>query len=277
MVDNLTLGFIPAIPSVIDHRDYKYSQPNIELKNSIDLREWDSPVDSQGFVGSCVGNAIVNAYELMVRILYPDYFVNLSRLFVYYNSRLFDNSIKYDIGTYIRDGLKAAATYGMCSEELWPYVEDQFDNQPTPNCYVDATQRLITKYETLYTLRDLIKVLNSKRPIVIGMNIYEGFMEMNSINSVVKIPKNTDTFLGGHAVTIIGYDLPRQIFLAKNSFGKDWGDNGYFWIPFEYVRTQTFDKWCFDISSQNIIDIDLPIEAVRFDSKLVQNHIREDK
>lgn len=261
MSNNTKNIFLDVVSSLPDERDYRYAQRKIDLRNSVDLREWDSPVEDQGYVGSCVGNAIANAYELMVLKLYPDRFVNLSRLFIYYNSRLFDNSIKEDIGTYIRDGLKAASKYGVCNEKLWPYIEDKFDDQPTPACYVDAAQRLITRYETLYTLRDMLEVLNDSRPIVVGMYVYDDFISMGQKTSVIKVPNDNESAISAHAVTLVGYDLPNQMFLAKNSFGKDWGDNGYFWITFEYVRTQVFEKWCFDISSQLAIDIDSAMPA----------------
>ena len=96
------------------------------------MRKWDSVIEDQGDLGSCVGNAITNAYELQVRYLYPDKFVELSRLFVYYNSRLFDNSVDEDVGATVRDGLKAAQIYGICSEKLWPYDIKKFKIKPTP-------------------------------------------------------------------------------------------------------------------------------------------------
>lgn len=268
MVDNLI--FLDAVPSLEDSRDYRYSQKKADLRESVDLREWDSPVDDQKSIGSCVGNAIANAYELMVRQLYPKKFVNLSRLFIYYNSRIFDNSYKQDVGTYIRDGMKSVAKYGVCSEALWPYNESKFSSQPTPDCYVDASARVITRYETLYTLRDLIEVLNDSRPVVIGMYVYDDFMSLGPTKPVVKVPSASDQSLGSHAVAVIGYDLDRQLFLAKNSFGKNWGDKGYFWIPFEYMRTEVFEKWCFDISSQPALNIDADIAVSKGPPKRTQ-------
>jgi C1A family cysteine protease len=259
MTDAVNNIFLDAVPSLPDSRDYKYTQRQSGLKESVDLREWASDVEDQLSVGSCVGQAITSAYELTVRKLYPDRFVNLSSLFLYYNSRLFDNSIKDDIGTYIRDGLKAAARYGICSETLWPYVEDKFNQQPSPEAYVDASQRLVTKYETLYTLRDMLEVLNDNKPIVVGITIYQDFMLMNTTQPVVKLPRANEIPAGNHAVVILGYDLSNQLFLAKNSFGSNWGIQGYFWMPFEYARTQMFEKWSFDISSQKLIDIDEPV------------------
>lgn len=253
MVDNVIKPVLDAVPSPRDERDYRYSQSKAALRNSVDLREWDSAVDDQKSTGSCVGNAIVNAYELTVRRLYPNKFIDLSRLFVYYNSRLFDNSIREDVGTYVRDGLRSATRYGICSESLWPYVEGRFNSQPNPDCYVDATQRTITRYETLYSLGDVLEILNDHRPVVVGITVYAAFMDLNATNAVVPLPLPGERPIGSHAVVLVGYDLPAELFLVKNSFGPDWGDHGYFRMPFEYLRTEAFEKWCFDINCQSTI------------------------
>ena len=48
-------------------------------------------------------------------------------------------------------------------------------------------------------------------------------------------------------MTIVGYSLPNQQFLVKNSFGSDWGDRGYCWMPFEYAKQYVFERWVFEI------------------------------
>ena len=70
------------------------------------------------------------------------------------------------------------------------------------------------------------------------MPVFESFMTINS-----KRP----TIPGGHAVSIVGYSLPYQQFLIKNSFVSDWGENGYCWMPFDYFNQYVFEKWIFDI------------------------------
>ena len=248
--------FLNVLPSPNDDRDFRYQQSKVELKQSVDLRTFDTLVEDQGYLGSCVGSALTNAYEIMVNVLYPDRYVELSDLYVYYNSRLYDNTVSTDTGAYLRDGLKSMTQFGCCSEELWPYDINKFDDQPTPECYIDGAQRLVTRYESLYTLRDMLEVLNNDQPVVIGMLVYSDFMTVGAISPVVPMPSSGDFAAGGHAIVLVGYNLDRQQFLAKNSFGTDWGADGYCWIPFEYVRTQVFEKWKFDINSQARIDLD---------------------
>lgn len=215
------------------------------------MREWDSVVEDQGDLGSCEANAITNAYELQVRFLYPDKFVELSRLFVYYNSRMLDNSELVDVGAYLRDGMKAVQEYGICSELLWPYNIKKFAVKPTDECYVDGLTRTITSYQSLTTIDEVLSAVNDNKPVVIGLTVYDSFNQVSKSNPVISGPKTTDLNTGGgHAMTIVGYNIPRQQLLVKNSFGKNWGDNGYAWLPFDYAESQGFEKWVFDISDQ---------------------------
>lgn len=241
-------------PSKQDFRDLAYQITDPSYISDIDLREWNSPVQDQGHAGSCVSNALTSAYELMVRHQYPDKFVELSRLFVYYNSRVIEESINEDAGIlYIKDSLDSITKQGVCSEELWPYNLESLTSSPTPECYADALKRTIIKTEHIYSLRGMIQALNEKKPITIGMEVYSGFMRLTSDDPVVPMPEfNEYTMgsLGGHSVLIVGYSLPKKQFLIKNSFGTDWGDNGYGWLSFEYNKKFIFERWCFDISDQ---------------------------
>jgi C1A family cysteine protease len=235
-------------PSPVDHRDRVYQQTKATVRPLVDLTEWDSAVDSQGSLGSCTAHAVTNAFELLLKKLYAEQYHDLSTLFVYYHARLFENRLSTDSGAYIRDGLKAAKRYGVCKNSLWPYVESKFDVQPHPDCYVDASGRVVSSYEKLYTLTDLLEVLNANRPVVTGMRIYSGFYQVDQNHSVVPLPAAAEASIGAHAVTLVGYDVAQTQFLAKNSFGTDWGNGGYCWIPFDYMRMHAFENWCFDIA-----------------------------
>ena len=239
--------------SLHDDRDFIYKQePGTPLSTQVDLREWDSIVEDQGHLGSCEGEALTNAYELMVKRESPEKFVQLSSLFVYYNSRLIEGEglVNEDTGAYIRNGLKSLQKYGVCSEKLWPYNIEKFDDRPTRECYEDALTRTIGAYQLLQTNTDVLHVLNSKKPVVIGMAIYDSFHDVNKMNSVIQMPRENEKSLGGHAMCLVGYSLKYQQFLAKNSYGTDWGNQGYCWIPFDYLSEYGWERWAFDINQK---------------------------
>lgn len=245
---------IKVRPSKPDSRDYRYQQKKISLKPEVDLREFDSLVEDQGELGSCVGNATTNSYELMTKQSYPDKFVELSRLYVYYNARMIEGTINEDMGVYeIRNALKGVKEYGICKEELWPYDPNKVNVKPSDECYVEGKPRTITSYTSLSTITEMLEVLNLGKPIVIGMDVYLSFMYVDKNTPVVSMPNNGDAYIGGHSVNIVGYSIEKSWFIAKNSFGSDWGDNGYCYIPFTYVDRYVFEKWIFDIIDPNII------------------------
>ena len=238
-------------PSLPDERDYIYRNDDSEiLRESVDLREWDTIVESQDSLGSCAANAITNAYELCVNRMYPEYFTHLSRLFIYYNTRAEFDTINEDDGIFLKDGLKSLAKFGVCAESLWPYDIDKFNDRPTIECYEDAKKRKILKYQKLNSIYYITQVLNNNKPVVFGMTIYDSFMNLNERISTVNFPSRKENNLGGHAMCMVGYDLEKRLFLAKNSFGSNWGDNGYCWIPFDYIRQEGYDIWTFDIPIQ---------------------------
>lgn len=231
-------------PSKFDNRDFLYTE---QKRSKVDLREWASPVESQNDLGSCVGNAIANAYELLLNRLYPEKFTDLSRLFIYYNARYLEGTTEQDVGTYIRSGLKGVKTYGVCSEEIWKYDIKKFNVAPSNEAYLDAGNRKISTYTRLLTCDDAVESINNNVPVVIGLDVYDNFLEISKADPVVKMPTMNNMLLGGHAMSLEGYDLDTKMFLAKNSFGVDWGLDGYCWIPFDYISYYIWDMWNFDI------------------------------
>ncbi len=231
-----------------DWRDQIYKPTGESLRSQVDLRQWASPIEGQGHLGSCVGNAIVGAYELLLNKEMPSSFVNLSRLFVYYNARLLEGTENEDNGAYIRNGIKGVSKYGICKENLWPYNIDKFADKPTPICYEDAKNRNIKNYFRLINLSDMLDALNNNIPVVFGIVVYENFEEIDATNIVLEIPDKNAQDIGAHAVCLVGYNLPQKKFLVRNSFGTNWGNNGYFWITFDYAETESLDSWIFDIN-----------------------------
>lgn len=232
-----------------------YVPTNAPLRNQVDLRNWASPVDDQSQLGSCTANAVVNAYELLDNQYYHGKGVDLSRLFVYYNTRLLEGTVDSDSGGFIHEALKSLDNYGVCTEEMWPYDIEKFVVKPTEQCYKNAEKRKIKTYQQVNSVTDLLDALNNNRPVPVGLTIYDNFGDLDFRNSIVTKPLLAATESeGGHALCIVGYDLNKQLLLAKNSFGVDWGDKGYCWIPFDYARENMYDMWMFDLTTDLVVD-----------------------
>lgn len=213
----------------------------------MDLRVWDSPVEGQFQISSCVGNAVANAYELMINRLYPSQFVNLSRLFIYYNARALEGIQNVDDGAYIRNALQGLKLYGVCKETLWPYDPGRVNVKPADDCYQEAKHRTIVEYQLVADVDGMVQALSDNQPVVFGIIIYSGFMWLDATNTVVAMPSENETDIGAHAMCAVGYDLTKKLFLVKNSFGTDWGNQGYCWIPFDYMEKYQSEMWVFTI------------------------------
>jgi C1A family cysteine protease len=229
----------------VDHRDYLYTPPTIaKLQSSIDLRQYCTPVEDQGNIGSCTGHAITSAIEIILKK--KGKALELSRLFVYYQERLLEGTTRIDAGAYLRDGIKACYTWGTPQERLWAYNTRLFATKPTPAAYSEALTRKITRYERCTNFDSVKAALATGNPVVVGFTVYSSFMS-STVTRTGKMtyPTAREKSMGGHAVCLVGYDDSRGVFIAKNSWGSGWGDRGYFYMPYQVIQNQQMssDFW----------------------------------
>lgn len=241
------------LSSIRDSRDRVYRGPDVvTVPPTIDLRNYHNMVEDQGNLGSCTGLAATTAYEILLRIKYPAQAVELSDLFGYYNTRLFYPSFNLDNGAYLRDTLRSIKRYGVCQESLWPYDISKFAEQPPADCYADAIPRTIINYQLLITEDDVIEILAAKMPVVVSIELYPGFDTVTSNNDVISMPAPGESITAYHAVVLIGYDYTKKQYLLQNSYGTNWGNQGYAWIPFDYIEQYSIERWCFDIADPTV-------------------------
>lgn len=235
-------GWIPSRP---DHRDFLYKdiQPTISLPKQIDLRNLCSTVENQGSLGSCTAQALVGNLELL-EIKNNQVYKEMSRLFLYYNERLIIKTVQFDSGAMLRDGIKALAKAGCCSEREWGYDITKFTVRPPLKCYIEALHYKITSYFALQNHNELLTCLADGYPFVFGISVYESFESQEVAKTgIVPMPSLDERNLGGHAVCAVGYDIDRRWFIVRNSWGSEWGDGGYFYLPFQYVEHLAADHW----------------------------------
>ena len=226
-------GWKPDLP---DHRDQKVFFTETQT-NNIDLRNKCPDIYDQGKLGSCTANAISFAYEFdQMKQKESNPFVP-SRLFIYYNERDRDGSVDSDSGSTLRSGIKTINKIGVCKSSDWPYDITQFTVKPPTILYEEAKNHRSIKYKKVeQRISQLRMALKSGYPIVFGVSIYESFESLETYNTgIVSMPNIDEKMMGGHAIALVGFDDKKRHFIFRNSWGKDWGEKGYGYIPFNYV------------------------------------------
>ena len=230
-------GWVPDLP---DQRDKAFRAPLARLgplPKNVDLRPQCPPVYDQGQLGSCTANAIAGALafdqmkQKMTDIFPP------SRLFIYYNERVMENTVDQDAGAMIRDGIKSVSKQGAPHEALWPYVISKFRTKPSAAAVTDGGKHAAVLYQRVdQDLAQMRGCLAAGYPFVFGFSVYESF-EGDAVakSGRVNMPKKAEKMIGGHAVLAVGYDHAAKRFIVRNSWGSGWAMDGYFTIPYAYL------------------------------------------
>ena len=233
----------------VDERDILYSnRHNIIAElfpKKVDLRVNSSPVVDQGQLGSCTANAIVSG--LREYILLNDErknLIRLSRLYLYWWERKLERTVEEDSGASLRDGMKVLHKKGVCTEETRPYIIDRFKEVPTEIEEKEALNYTISGYQRLSSIKEIKHALRHAHPVVFSMDIYESFQNDVGDNGIIQLPKLGEERLGGHAMCLMGYDdtLNGGSFIVRNSWGQEWGHNGYCYMPYK-MHIYWYDAW----------------------------------
>lgn len=267
------MGWLPDLP---DFRDYTVSSDIVKkilktsgvlkmdkttLPASVDLRKWCSPIESQGDLGSCTANAGVGMVEYFQRKAFGKH-IDASRLFLYKVTRNLMHQTG-DNGAYLRSTMGALALFGAPPEEYWPYDIKNFDMEPPAFCYSFAQNYQSIKYVRLDPegkskadiLRQIKTNLSAGLPSMFGFTVYSSITQATP-DGKIPFPVKGDRVEGGHAIMAVGYDdnleikhkagdiSTRGAFLIRNSWGTSWGDEGYGWLPYDYLlKDLALDWW----------------------------------
>ena len=222
--------------------ELEYKKNNIictstPIPEFLDLRSKFPECYDQEDIGSCTGCAIVGAYQFVN----PKY--RGSILFQYYNERLIEHTTSADSGATVADGMRSLKLYGLCLDTEWPYTKD-FSKKPSKACYLAAAKH---KAINVYNVRQDIHSMKLNLPFVIGIKVYESFeSDKTQKTGIIPMPDTKkEELMGGHCIVVCGYDDNTKNWTCRNSWGNKWGDNGYFYLPYEYITSHhlSSDIW----------------------------------
>ena len=230
-------------PSPPDPRDKKVGSMPPPKVSEVDFRPLCSPVENQQTLGACGPNAEVGCNEYL-QIKTTHKYVDMSRLFEYWNARNEMGTVDEDSGVYLRALMKGIQKYGHCPESLWPYDISRFKEKPPDICYEEGQKDRISEFLFLRPgdIDHARQLLAVGYPIVACMYCYSGlFGEDIRRTNILPMPLDGEKTQGGHAIAIMGFSDSRQSFLVRNSWGPAFCMNGYFWMPYKYYNLNTFD------------------------------------
>jgi C1A family cysteine protease len=233
------------------HKSKALKPPQAGITKNVDLSDHCSPIENQGSLGSCTANAGAGLIEYYERRAFGEH-LDASRLFLYKVTR---NLLHWtgDTGAWLRTTMKSMVLFGIPPEEYYPYDISKFDEEPSAFCYAFGQNYQSIKYYRLdkansspsQLLTRVKNFLAAGYPSMFGFTVYNFGNEKGEF----AFPGPSDTVQGGHAVMAVGYDDNRKIgknkgaIKIRNSWGIDWGEGGYGWLPYEYIEAGLADDF----------------------------------
>ena len=216
------------------------------------LKQHCPTVINQGQIGSCIGWATgYGAFTIMKaqeegwtdeQKITENAF---SAMYIYNQVKLGDCKQ----GSLFSASLKLLQSEGDCLSKDFDYPMNDCNRIPESKHKLAAekAEYEVQDYFTLFksvdkgnVKKDKVKVsISENKPVIIGMLIRENFKNLTKEDKYWNPEAGNKTSAGGHAMVIVGYNDDKNAFEVMNSWGKEWGNDGYFWLKYD-----DFSKYC---------------------------------
>ncbi|MGM9691734.1 MAG: C1 family peptidase [Alloprevotella sp.] len=238
-----------------EHQEAKFDesyQPRPVTEQSVDLREYFAPIKDQGQIGACTVFAVTSIFEYIIKKStqnVPD----LSESFVYYNVRRAKGEERTDTGSSFQDVIKSIGTEGICTEELHPYSKP-LREAPSDEAVLDGKTRHIVKaLNVAVSEHDIKSAIQEGYPVAVSLKVFNSFSPQVrggagcnvGTSGFVSHPSEAELASGEygyHAMVVVGYSDKAKHFVVRNSWGKQFGDEGYCYIPYSYICDEDLNR-----------------------------------
>ncbi|MGB0953376.1 MAG: C1 family peptidase [Planctomycetota bacterium] len=217
------------------------------LPRSIDLRPWLPAVGRQT-MNDCVawafgyaGRTYLEAVDQGWRPDHPDRIFSPTFL---YNQIVLGE----DGGSLLPDAVALMQEKGAATLGTAPYLPQDYQTQPSAEALEEAQNFRILDYDLVENVESIKKALAEGGIVLVCARVNPEFMygtfdlydrEVHDRGSVARRP---DQPHGYHAMAIVGYNDDRQALLFMNSWGTDWGEDGFLWVAYDLLDTFNYGE-----------------------------------
>ncbi|MDE5418467.1 C1 family peptidase [Labilibaculum sp. DW002] len=257
--DGVTINANGYVPSIGSDLDAYVPSEEVLLSKYIDLRSYFPKVEDQKNTPSCTAFAVGATYEYLAKRNNANNAM-VSKLFIYYQARSAQgNQNDPHSGSSIYDAIIKLKEEGTCLAQTWPFLDNNVNVKPNEEAYSEAKQFILHEAQSVNICEDIFKsALSDGFPIIVGIKTYRSFM-LGHGNGMIPYPTAADIAEGNngehgnHAMTIVGYSDADKYFIVRNSWGANFGDKGYCYIPYDYIANPKFCHNAFIVKS--IVDL----------------------
>ncbi len=219
-----------------------YSYPSSFDWRDKDGEDWITPVKNQLGCGSCWAFLAVGIVEARINIALndSDYDLDLSEQDLVSCSGVGNcNGAPFYFESDIFDYMK---NNGTLKESCFPYSATSQSCSDRCENWQNETVKILDYQLVPADVADIKQALADYGPVTVYMEIYDDFYYYNSGVYDTLYFANNSHFEGYHALPIIGYNDDGEYWIAKNSWGTGWGENGYLKISY-HAQTFNFNNY----------------------------------
>lgn len=237
---NLSLDIEHSDPDIIDIKELDMNE-FIKYDIYQKYKDFFPEITNQGYIGACVPTCISTVYYYLTMKQSNHINFRISRLYLYYQVRKLYDDLDNDSGSTIIDCINILHKDGIIPEFFYPYMSDNL--YKNPNKFLEKYSKFCKCLGFENVKRNQIKnKILLDFPILCGIKIFKNVDNIQvKKTGIIEMPtdiNDNDNLLGGHCIILIGFDDNTKYYKFINSWGSNWGENGFGYLPYDFIKSE---------------------------------------